>query len=446
MTLLRRHPRDREIAALAIPALATLAIDPLVSIVDTAWVGRLGTDELAALAVASAVFAAAFSIFGFVHLTVTPLVAGEVGRGDLPRAGTVARGAFVISALIGVAVAAAAWFLADPVASVISSTGTVAVEAASYLRVRFLALPAMLVTMVGHGVYRGHSDTRTPLRVAIGLNIVNLVLDPVLIFGAGLGVTGAAWATVVAQGLAAVWFLWLVLVKDRRDLGTDEPYSGVGSLPIRSILSAGWPLMIRSAALLTSITATTLAAARIGTVEVAAHQIALQVWLFLSFVLDAYAVAAQPMVGTDLGAGKVDAARDVSKRLLFLGFVTGVTLSGLVAVSGLFVADVFSAADDVAGELARVYGFVVVLQPLTALVYVYDGIGIGASAFRFLAISMVVAAVATIATLWMVGDDLVGVWSAVTVLTVTRLLSFAVWNRIGPLADGRAPSPSSRAA
>lgn len=446
MSQFRPHPRDRAIAALAIPALATLAIDPLVSIVDTAWVGRLGTVPLAALAVASAVFAAAFSIFGFVHLTVTPLVAGEVGRDDLPRAGSIAAGALVISAVIGIVVALAAWFAAEPIAAVISSSEEVASEAASYLRVRFLALPAMLITMVGHGVYRGHSDTRTPLRVAIGLNVVNLVLDPILIFGFDLGVVGAAWATVAAQAFSAVWFLALILAKDAERLGTRSRARDLGSLHIGPILRAGWPLMIRSAALLASITATTLAAARIGTVEVAAHQIALQVWLFLSFVLDSYAVAAQPMVGTDLGAGDIGAARDVANRLLFLGFGTGLALSVLVALSAPFVSGVFSAEPAVASEVARIYGFVIVLQPITALVYVFDGVGIGASAFRFLAVSMVLAAVATIGTLALFGDDLVGVWAAVTVLTVSRLLTFAWWNRFGPLAISRGPSRVSPAA
>ena len=89
----QRNPRDRAIAALAIPALGTLAIDPLVSIVDTMWVGRLGTTELAALAIASAVFAAVFAVFNFIHVTITPMVAGEVGRGSPERAGGITKGA-----------------------------------------------------------------------------------------------------------------------------------------------------------------------------------------------------------------------------------------------------------------------------------------------------------------------------------------------------------------
>lgn len=442
----RRNPRDRAIAALAIPALGTLALDPLVSIIDTAWVGRLGTVSLAALAVASAVFAAVFSIFNFVHAAITPLVAGEVGRGDVQKAGSISVGALVIASSIGVAVAALAIVISPWIVEVFGAEPDVAQDATTYLRIRFLALPAMLIAMVGHGVYRGHSDTKTPLYVVIGLTIVNLVLDPILIFGFDLGVAGAAWATVVAQVLAALWFLVLMFGVQRSRLGISRRIGRIDSLGIGRILSAGWPMMVRSAALLASLTAIAIAATRTGTVEVAAHQIALQVWLFLSFVLDSYAIAAQAMVGTDIGRADRTAARNVSNRLLALGLMTGIGLSLLLWLSAPGVPALFGADDQVTDALAGIYLFVIVLQPLTALVYVLDGIGIGASAFRFLAISMLAAFVLTVATLVVAGDTLVGVWLAVGVLTVSRLVALAWWYATGPLALGRGPSRVSQEA
>ena len=321
-----------------------------------------------------------------------------------------------------------------------------AAEATTYLRIRFLALPAMLVAMVGHGVFRGHSDTRTPLYVVIGLTVVNLVLDPVLIFGFDLGVAGAAWATVVAQVFAAAAFLVLMFGPMRRRLGITRGWQRLESLGIGRILAAGWPMMIRSAALLAALTAVTVAATRVGTVPVAAHQLALQVWLFLSFVLDSYAIAAQAMVGTDLGRGDPVAARDVSNRLLALGLMTGVALSGMLLVTAPLVPVVFGADADVSAALRSIYGFVIVLQPLTALVYVWDGIGVGASAFRFLAVSMVAALAATLICLALFGDTLVGVWLAVTVLTVSRLAAFLWWYGVGPLGRGRDPSRVSQEA
>lgn len=442
----RRNPRDKAIAALAIPALGTLAMDPLVSIVDTVWVARLGTNALASVAIASAVFAALFSIFNFVSMTVTPLVAGEIGRGNRTGAGTVSKGAVVVSCAVGIAVALIAIVAASAIVSVFGASRIVSLDATVYLRIRFLALPAMLVAMVGHGVFRGHSDTRTPLLVALGMNLINIVLDPILMFWVGLGIAGAAWATVAAQWFAAGCFILLMFWLRSHTLGTDGPFGTMRSLPYMRILRAGWPMMIRSAALLVALLATTFAASRIGTADVAAHQIALQVWLFLSFVLDSYAVAAEAMVGTDLGGGAVSAARRVSNRLLALGFVTGCVLSLALVLTAPLMPTAFSAEPAVASGLRSIYPFVIMLQPLTALVYVWDGIGIGASAFGYLGASMVVASVLCIATLLVVGSTLVGVWVSVLVLSLTRLVALALWHRFGPLAPVRGPSLASREA
>jgi MATE family multidrug resistance protein len=442
----RRNPRDGAIAAIAVPALGALAIDPLVTIVDTAWVARLGTVPLAAIAVAGAVFMAVFSVFNFVHVAVTPLVAGEVGRNDIKRAGSIATSAVLIGFAIGVALAIVFIALSDQVVGLFGSDPAVASEAESYLRVRFLALPPMIIATVGHGVYRGHQDTKTPLKVAVGMNIVNLVLDPLFIFTFGLGVVGAAWATVVAQTLAAAWFLVLMFGLDRTRLGIGRVKAGIRGLPIVEVLSAGWPMIVRAASLLAAITATTVAAARVGTASVAAHQIALQVWLFLSFTLDAYAVAAAAMIGKDLGAGKRPAARLLSHRLLALGLMTGIGLSILLFVTAPLIVSLFSLDGAVADELSSIYWFVIVLQPLTALVYVWDGIGVGASAFRYLAASMVVAGAASVITIVLVGDTLVGIWVGLAVLTLVRLVSLAGWYRWGKLSSGRDPSPASRAA
>jgi MATE family multidrug resistance protein len=440
----RRNPRDGAIAALAIPALGTLAIDPLVSIVDTVWVGRLGTEELAALAVASAVFGAVFAIFNFIHVTITPMVAGEVGRGFPERAGGITKGALIISVALGVVLALIIGTLSETIVGAFGATGEVLGQSASYLEVRVLSLPSMLLAMVAVGVYRGHQDTRTPLFVAVGMNVVNLVLDPILIFGAGMGVVGAAWATVVAQAIAAVVFLALLFVRDKDEFGLGGRINGIRGLGMGRILGEGWPMMLRSMALLFALTATTFAATQLGTPEVAAHQIALQTWLFMSFVLDSLAVAAMAMIGSEMGADHRRAARDIANRLLALGFMMGTVLAVALALVRPFLAPLFSAEPVVEELLASIVWFVIVLQPLTALVYVWDGIGIGTSAFRFMAASMVISAALTVAVLFAIGGTLVGVWIALTVLVLSRLVAFVVWHQRGPLAVARGPSHGSQ--
>jgi Na+-driven multidrug efflux pump len=197
-------------------------------------------------------------------------------------------------------------------------------------------------------------------------------------------------------------------------------------------------------ALLFVLTATTFAATRLGTPEVAAHQIALQTWLFMSFVLDSLAVAAMAMIGSEMGADHRRAARDIANRLLALGFMMGTVLAVALALVRPFLAPLFSAEPVVEELLASIVWFVIVLQPLTALVYVWDGIGIGTSAFRFMAASMVISAALTVAVLFAIGGTLVGVWIALTVLVLSRLVAFVVWHQRGPLAVARGPSHGSQ--
>ena len=438
-----RNPRDGAIAALAIPALGTLAIDPLISIIDTIWVSKLGTSSLAAIAIASAVFGAVFAVLGFVHVTITPLVAGEVGRNNLPQAGGVTKGAFVVSVGIGVVVAGVAVLLAEPVVELFGASGDVLAQAVSYLQIRMLALPAMLVAMVGHGVYRGHQDTRTPLYVTIAMNVVNLVLDPILIFGLGMGIVGAAWATVIAQLIAATAFLVLMFGRDRSKLGLNGRIGDARGIEVSTILVKGWPMIVRSMALLFALTATTVAAARIGIAEVAAHQIAFQLWLFLAFVLDSLAVAAMAMIGMDLGRKDTAAARDLAHRMLALGLMMGAVLGLGLAIAEPFLAGLFSADVPVSEGLSSIVWIVVLLQPITALVYVWDGITIGASAFRFMAVTMVCGAAVTVLCLALIGDTLTGVWLSIGALSVSRLAASLGWQIFGPLAREQDPSPSS---
>jgi len=218
-----------------------------------------------------------------------------------------------------------------------------------------------------------------------------------------------------------------------------------GSLPIGRILSTGWPMIVRSMALLLAITATTMAATRIGTAQVAVHLIALQTWIFMAFVLDAYAIAAMAMIGADFGSGRIMKSRDVANRLLALGLMTGLLLGAGLALSTPFLGGFFSIEPELEHALRSILVFVIILQPITALVYVWDGIGVGTSAFAFMAGSMVMASVLTVATLLSIGDTLIGVWIAISVLTVTRLVAFACWHRWGPLSGEQGPSLESRA-
>jgi MATE family multidrug resistance protein len=431
-----RGPYDREIVALALPALGALAADPLVSLIDTAFVGRLGATALAALAVASAVFAVAFFIFNFVAYATTPMVARAVGAGDTPEAGRVVVTALLVGAIAGLGTLLILEVLAVPILTAMGAEGETLTGAVTYLRIRALAIPAVMVILAGHGAFRGFQDTATPLRVTLGLNVVNLILDPILIFGLGWGIAGAAWATVAAQWLGGLWFLWLLLVARRQALGVRL------QLPGRAVtgefLSAGRDLVVRTAALLGVMTLATAVAARVGTVEVAAHQVAVQVWVFLALITDALAIAAQAMVGRYLGRHDPARARAISDRLLVFALGIGMVFVAALAVLAPVIAGVFTDDPAVAAAIEQVFWFVVLMQPINALAFVWDGIVMGAEDFRYLAFAMVASAAAAAAVLLAVlpaGWGLAGVWWGLVVLMAGRILtqSWWYWRRRTPL-------------
>ena len=426
---------DREFLALAIPALGALAADPLVSIVDTAFVGRLGTVPLAALGVNAAIFSLAFVVFNFLAYGTTPRVARAWARGDSRAVSASVMQALVIAVTAGTVATLLLLVAGGVIVTAMGATGDLYEPALAYLRIRALAGPAVLIVMAGHGIFRGIQDTRTPLWITLGLNLVNLVLDPILIFWVGWGLEGAAWATVVAQWCGAAAFLHLLL-RSRRDLIGESP-----RLPsfreVLPFLRVGGELVVRSFSLIGTLAVATAVAARVGTVEVAAHQVAVQLWLFLALVVDAVAVAAQALVGRYRGLGSEDAVRLVAGRLLWWAAAVGAVLTLLFLAGAPWIPRIFT--DDPATLLAVgvALPFVIWMQPLNALVFVWDGIFMGAEDFRFLALQMLLASAFALGVLLLVvpmGWGLPGVWWGIAALMGVRGVTLAVryWGARGP--------------
>jgi MATE family multidrug resistance protein len=424
----RRSRHDREIAALAVPALGSLIADPLVSLVDTAFVARLGAEALGALGVSAAVFAVAFWVFNFLEYGTTAGVAQAVGAGDAPRARRTAATAVAAAAVLGVGALAVLEIFAGPITSAMGASEQVRPEAITYLSIRALAAPAVLLVRAGHGIYRGYQDTRTPFLVTAGLNVVNLALDPLLIFAFGWGVAGAAWATVIAQWAGAAAFLVL--------LGRSSGPSLRGARPagheVRAFLAVGRDLVIRTGSLLAVMTAGTAVAARVSDAAIAAHQVLYQIWIFLALAVDALAVAAQAMIGRYVGAGDRERAAGVADRLLVFGAAVGVVLGVGVAVSTGALPGWFGEDPEVRKSISSAVWLLVVAQPVGAVVFVWDGVFMGAGDFRYLAGAMVASAAAGAVMLGLVlplGWGLSGVWWAILTLLVAITLA---WRRVDP--------------
>lgn len=422
-----RSPYDRDIVALAGPALAGLAADPLVSLIDTAFVGQLGPIPLGALGVNTSIFSMTFVVFNFLAYGTTPRVGRAVGDGDRRRAGQAVVRALTLAGLCGVGTLIALQLLARPLLRVMGAGGELMDPAVTYLRIRALAGPALLIIMASHGAFRGYQDTRTPMVVTIAFNVVNAGLDPLLIFGLGWGLAGAATATACAQWIGAVIFLILLLHTRRDSLGIELRRPSLRSLV--PFLKVGRDLLVRTGALVGTMTLATAVATRVGVTAVAAHQVAHQLWLFLALVVDALAVAAQALVSRHLGGEAPATARAVSNRLFQWGLGVGILLGLGFFLLRPVLPSVFTEDPETVSALLDVYLFVALLQPLNGLVFVGDGIFMGAEAFPYLAKAMIGTALVAATVLLLVvpmGWGLVGVWWGIAVLMTGRLVTLAV--------------------
>ncbi|MGZ4693476.1 MAG: MATE family efflux transporter [Acidimicrobiales bacterium] len=421
----RRDPHDAEILRLALPALGALVAEPLYILTDTAVVGHLGTDQLAGMAIASSVLLIGYSLFIFLAYGTTAAVARLLGAGDQERAAHQAVQGVWLAFLVGLALVVLGQIFAVPLVELLGATGAVRDNALVYLRISLIGVPATLVVLAGTGYLRGLQDTTTPLVVSVVSAVFNLVLEIVLIFGLGFGIGASAWATVVAQfGAAAVYVVWV-----GRAVRAHSVALGPHGPTLRRLAVVGGDLFVRTAALRGSFLVATAVAARLGTVALAAHQIAFEIWNFLALTLDAIAIAGQALIGRYLGAGDEASARRSGQRMLEWGVVAGVVLGGITLALRTVLPHVFTGDAAVVGVTAFLLVFVGVMQPVNGVVFVLDGLLIGAGDLRYLAGAMLVSFVAFLPfalAVPVLGLGIGWLWAALFVFMVARMVTLGI--------------------
>lgn len=419
---IRLNNTDKAILGLAIPALGALAIDPLLTLADTAFVARLGTVELAALGVDTALLGFAFFAFNFLAYVTTPLVARSLGRGQPEAAKRWVGDALFLAVVLGVLVAAILGVFAPVLVDLMGATGEINRAAVGYLRIRALATPAVLLVTAGHGAFRGYKDTRTPLMVAAGVNGLNLALDPLLIFVFGLGLEGAALATVIAQYVGAVWFLRLIRSRDM----ASRPAGISDSLPSLIELGRNGALLtVRTGLLLATFAVAASVATRISPEAIAAHQLVAQMFLLAAMLADSFAIAAQAMVGETAGRGHLEPLNVLGKRVMGWGLASGVILA-VLAFFGRHLLALLATSDEVSTLTVDAGGIAALFQPVAALVFVADGIFLGLIALGAMVWSTGGGAAVAIGLMLLspLGDDLTGIWWAIGALLIVRGLVF----------------------
>lgn len=380
------HPH-RTLIALSVPVTLSLIAEPITGLVDSAFLAQLGTAPLAALGVATAVLSTVFWIFYFIGISAQTQVAQALGAGDPARAAQITSLALILSGLFSAIIIVILLAAGGVISAALGAEGAVLDATVTYLHVRALGAPAVLLTFTGFGVMRGLQDMRTPLLIATGLNALNIVLDGPLIFGFGplpaLGVGGAALASVISQWAGAAAVLWML----RRQLGLTVYFSRA---EVGALLRVGGNLFVRTGLLTAFLLISTRTANQISPEAGAAQQAVRSVWLFIALMLDGFAVTAQSLVGYFVGARDLPQARRAAALALGWGAGVGVLLTvGMLLATPLVIA--LLVPPQALAAFQMVWVLAALTQPLSGLAFVTDGVHWGTGDFAYLRNVMLLA-------------------------------------------------------
>ncbi|KAL2622374.1 hypothetical protein R1flu_002579 [Riccia fluitans] len=453
----RSDELGKEIAVIALPALLALAADPLASLVDTAFIGRIGAVDLAAVGVSISIFNLVSKMFNLPLLNITTSFVAEdeasakdaaldtpveesesrsrvytmeeeeiellqpmemyVPKSSKPLLPAVSS-ALVLGTALGVMETAVLTIGAGPILSImgVGVGSSMRTPALQYLALRAIGAPAVVVSLATQGVFRGFKDTRTPLIATVLSNVLNIILCPTFMFVFNWGVVGAAIATVISQYLMALILLWILnsrvtlLPPNLADLRFDR------------FLKSGGLLLGRTLAILFTMTLATSMAARLGAVPMAAHQICMQVWLAASLLSDSLALAGQAIIASAFAKEDYRRVKLASFRIMQMGIGFGLFMALLLGMGSAWFTRLFTNDIGVLETMTFILPFVILTQPINSLAFVFDGIYYGVSDFAFAAYSMILVAIPSAIALLSLPRmwGIVGVWTGLTLLMILR--------------------------
>lgn len=433
----------RTLFHLTIPVLFSLVAEPLTGLVDTAFVARLGSVPLAALGVGTIVLSSIYWIFNFLSVGTQTEVAQLWGRNDRKRACEINAMSVSMSLVFGCLMILVGWPLVPAAVKWMGAADPLlAADAAEYIYVRLFGAPAVLITLAGFGSLRGLQDMKKPLHIAVTINLINLLLDYPFIFGfgemPGMGVAGAALASVVSQWIGAIW----VLAAIRRKLGFP---ARLNRADIGRLLQIGGDLFVRTGMLTLFLVIATRAATQIGSESGAAHQAIRQVWIFTALFLDAFAITGQSLVGYFLGGRRLKIAREVARVVCWWSLATGIALALLMLATTDGVIALLVPAD-AAALFTTAWIINAFAQPLNSLAFATDGIHWGSGDFRFLRNVVIIATAVGVAIIFMLDLShpraLAHIWLATAVWILIRsvLGMLRIWPGIGRNTPWSRPS------
>lgn len=368
----------RQINKLAIPAIISGIAEPLLSITDTAIVGNVPvnpTEALAAVGIAGSFISAIIWILAQTRSAISAVIAQYFGANKLKEIQHLPAQIILINVILSLFIYALTVFFVENIFELYNASGLILDKSVAYYKIRAFGLPFTLFVFSVFGVFRGLQNTFWPMVISIIGASLNIALDFVLVFGIeglipAFEVEGAAWASVIAQGIMSVLALVLLFKKTPFSLKLKFPFHP----EIKRLLSLSLNLIIRAISLNIALYMANAYATKYGANYIAAQTIAFQIWLFFAFFIDGYASAGNIMSGKFLGQKEYAKIWKLSSQLNKYSFFISLVLGLICLIFYKPIGLLFSQEKEVLSLFYSIFWIVLLMQPVNAVAFVFDGI------------------------------------------------------------------------
>lgn len=413
----------RSLILVTLPAMFAVVLEPMAEMIDTAVLGHESTLWVAALAATNACLGTFAWVFNFLSYGVTAQIAQSYGANRTEEIGAHVRTALFLAFFIGCTVGTVLfyigdWFLLD----VMGTEGELYSTSLSYYSIRVLGYPFTILSITLIGILRGLQAIRYSGIVVLIMTATNGIGTYLSVFHFGLGIEGAAWATVASFILGNLLVIaWLVYY--RNSIGLDRGWRVVWS-DITDIGTDGLNLAGRTGLLTSAYLLVTASATRLGVSVVAAHQVALQLWLLAAFLIDGLGITATAIGGQLVGSGHREAHKLLVQRLLILGVVLGTAFFIFYLLAKQWLIGLYTDQTVLMALVGTIWLPLALSQPFNAFTYVLDGILFGNREFAFLRRRMLEGFIFCFLPLLALGyfylESLMGLWLALLALNAYR--------------------------
>ena len=378
----------KHINKLAIPALISGISEPILSLTDAAIIGNIdvnATESLAAVGIVSTFLSMLIWVLGQTRSAISSIVSQYVGANQLEKIKNLPAQAIFIITSISIFIILFTYPFAASIFKLYNASDLILEYSVDYYGIRVFGFPFTLFTIAVFGAFRGLQNTYYPMIIAILGAIINIVLDVFLVYGVEgiiepMNIKGAAYASVFSQLIMALFSAYFLLKKTIIPLKVSFPFNKEIKRFVLMILN----LFVRTIALNVTLYFASAFATSYGAKYIAAYTIAINLWFLGAFIIDGYASAGNILSGKLYGAKAYSSLIQLSNKLIKYGIIVG-TITGFIGVVLYFpIGRVFTSDTEVLNVFYDVFWIVLVMQPLCALAFIFDGMFKGLGKMKYL--------------------------------------------------------------